>query len=370
MKKLLTLLFVFLFFVGCALSPNPYRLSNESVEKLLALLQDTGENKIRAFTGKTGGTSGKLDSVSVSVLSNNDLAFVFDVSASSMYYYKFNSTATDAESDPDYIRPDDYSTAGVWYLLSGFYIGRSATPSWNFRDSGCSDYDDNVRIYVDCTDIGSGTEDCDFTIAVQVDGTLTDAIIVDADGTISFPNHSVDASGGNLEIPNNTSDMTIGTQGQIGFEVTDDQIVLHGGSVGEAQGEVAMSVLEHIVLVFDPGWAYDQESTYRTLGIMYVGDDFPEGFTLTEWKVNYQGGDPTTELDADIICDTTPDFNPAAGATVMDVIDTTAGASSADSGFDSATCANGSRMYVRFGADPTDDNVLVTLEIWGYAEAD
>jgi hypothetical protein len=91
---------------------------------------------------------------------------------------------------------------------------------------------------------------------------------------------------------------------------------------------------------------------------------------MTEWKVAYVGGDPTTELDADIMCDTTPDYNPAANATVMDVIDTTAGASTADTGFDSATCANGSTMYVRFGADPTDANVVVTLDIWGYAEED
>jgi hypothetical protein len=101
-----------------------------------------------------------------------------------------------------------------------------------------------------------------------------------------------------------------------------------------------------------------------------MGDDFPEGFTMTEWKVNYVGGDPTTELDADIMCDTTPDFNPAANATVMDVIDTTAGASDADTGFDSATCANGSQMYIRFGADPTDANVVLAVNIWGYAEED
>jgi len=129
---------------------------------------------------------------------------------------------------------------------------------------------------------------------------------------------------------------------------------------------VYQSVLAHIVIVMDPAWAYDQESTYRTIPVLTVDDDFPNGFVLHKWEVDYVGGDPTTELDADIMCDTTADYNPAANATVMDVIDTTAGASSASSGFDSGTCANGSKMYVRFGADPTDDNVLIVIEIWGY----
>ena len=101
-----------------------------------------------------------------------------------------------------------------------------------------------------------------------------------------------------------------------------------------------------------------------------VGDDAKNGITLVEWKVNYVGGDPTTELDMDLICDSTPDYNTAAGATVMDVLDTTAGASSADSGFDSATCANGCNMYFHFGGDPTDDNVMITVDLWFYREAD
>ncbi len=189
MKKIFILLLVVLF-AGCALAPvkhepqtSEYQVSPDALEELLKLLEETGANKIRAFTGKTGGTSGMLDSISVSSLANNDLAIVFDVST--MYYYKFNSSATDAENDPDYIRPDDYSSSGVWYLLSGFTFARSATPQWNFRDSGCTDYDDNVRIYANCTDVDSTEEDCDITIAVQIAGTLTDVLTIDADGLIT-----------------------------------------------------------------------------------------------------------------------------------------------------------------------------------------
>ena len=173
-----------------------------------------------------------------------------------------------------------------------------------------------------------------------------------------------------FEIWNSTTDMALAVQGQMGLQITDDQLVFHGGSVGELQGEVAKFLGEKVSLIFDPAWAYDQESTYRVLPLGPLEDDAPEGITIFEWNVNYVGGDPTTELDADLMCDTTPDYNPAAGATVMDVLDTTAGASNADSGFDSATCANGSNMYVRFGADPTDANVLVEFTLWYYAEED
>lgn len=123
---------------------------------------------------------------------------------------------------------------------------------------------------------------------------------------------------------------------------------------------------EHIAVTFDPSWAYDQESTYRSLHLFDVGDDMKEGIRLHSWMANYIGGDPLTELDADLICDTTPDWNTAAGATVMDVLDTTAGASSATSGFDSATCAYGSKVYIHFGSDPTDANVMIALDIRFY----
>jgi hypothetical protein len=167
-----------------------------------------------------------------------------------------------------------------------------------------------------------------------------------------------------------SGDQTLSTAGQHGLKADEDMITIHGGASGEVQGEAGVSILYHTVVNFDPSWAYDQESTYRVFPLFYLGDDFPHGITITEWKVSYVAGDPTTELDADIMCDTTPDFNPADNATVMDVIDTTTGASTADTGFDSATCANGSQVYIRFGADPTDANVMVSLNLWFYTEED
>jgi hypothetical protein len=169
---------------------------------------------------------------------------------------------------------------------------------------------------------------------------------------------------------NGAADVALGAAGEIHLNTTDEQISVHSAADGEISGEASISLLRHWSAAVDPSGWYDQEATYRTIPIMFVGDDAPDGITITEWKAAYVGGNPTTELDADIICDTTPDFNPAAGATVMDVIDTTAGASTADTGFDSATCANGAQMYVRYGADPTDASVVVAIDIWFKNEED
>ena len=90
-----------------------------------------------------------------------------------------------------------------------------------------------------------------------------------------------------------------------------------------------------------------------------------------EWKIENINGDyATTQLDVDLICDTGNDWNDDAGTTVMDVLDTTSGTATADTGFDSATCANGSTVYLRFGADPVDDNEPTRFELQYYLSED
>ena len=65
--------------------------------------------------GLTGGTQRDLDYVSVSDLNNGDRAIV--LTGTIKYHFKYDSTATDSETvstHPFKVRPDDYSTAGVW----------------------------------------------------------------------------------------------------------------------------------------------------------------------------------------------------------------------------------------------------------------
>lgn len=193
----------------------------------------------------------------------------------------------------------------------------TSTPTQEFYDSDTVDGDLNAKVVVDCTNIYSGTEDCNFVWSAQKAGTMTE----------------------NMRY-----------QPASGLKVSGGQITGAG-------------YIRHVSKSFDPAAWYDQESTYRVVPLFRVAGDSPSGITLTSWYVNYVGGNPATELDADIMCDTTPDFNPAAGATVMDVIDTTTGSSSATGSFDSANCANGSQVYIRFGADPTDANVVVAFDM-------
>lgn len=112
--------------------------------------------------------------------------------------------------------------------------------------------------------------------------------------------------------------------------------------------------VETISIDFDPTWAYNQDTTNRVIPLIPLGGTTePNGITLVYWRVRCNK-DLTTELDFDLICDTTPDFASGTNATVMDVLDTTAGASTASSGFDSATCATGAEVYIHFGAASTD----------------
>lgn len=202
-----------------------------------------------------------------------------------------------------------------------------------------------------------------------IDGTVDYWVVYDGANYVALRDDSGNRFHGSLELPNTSSgDQTL-TAAQIGLKTDEDLIAVHGGAAGEVQDEAGISLIQKVVAPFDPENRYDN-TTNHVVTLMRVGDSFPHGITITEWSAEYLNGDPTTELDADLMCDTTPDWNPAAGATVMDVIDTTAGASSADSGFDSATCANGSRLYIRFGADPVDSGETIHFEVDFYANED
>jgi hypothetical protein len=73
-------------------------------------------NKMFGAILGTGGSSGALDSIRISVLTDGDMAIVGD-SSEEAHIYRFESSSTASESDPQAIRPDDYSTSGVWILM-------------------------------------------------------------------------------------------------------------------------------------------------------------------------------------------------------------------------------------------------------------
>lgn len=151
-------------------------------------------------TAINGGGTGALDKIDGAGLANGDVAFVAlendGTYGNALLVYVLDADSAAAESSPSVISPDTNPGNKRWELTGGVYtssnVGRSATPQINFGDSDCTDPDDNVRFYMNCTDTGSGTEDCDITIATQIAGTLTNVMIVNADGTITFPNLNID----------------------------------------------------------------------------------------------------------------------------------------------------------------------------------
>ena len=74
-----------------------------------------------AAIGLTGGTSGDLDNISVSVLNDDDRAIVN--TGSDVYHYIYNTTSGQAESSPDVIVPDDATGDEAWELVSSGFSG-------------------------------------------------------------------------------------------------------------------------------------------------------------------------------------------------------------------------------------------------------
>lgn len=265
------------------------------------------------------------------------------------YGWGDHSTQNYFDKDTDTLDPDDITGDTVdddlidQAVIAGF--GASATPKLTLDDSdgadgfislNAADADDSVM------DIGVDDSTGDDVSYVQFDGVNEQAELKKK--TVFESSLYLNA----VRVDNGSNYI--------------DGAAIEDAGIAAAKLSSELTI-ETISYPFDPSYWYDQESNYHVIPLFKVEDRFPTTMTLDSWSVSYVGGDPTTELDADLVCDSTPDYNPAAGATVMDVIDTTAGSSSASSGFDSGTCANGNIVYIRLGSDPTDANVIVHFQM-------
>ena len=98
-------------------------------------------------------------------------------------------------------------------------LARQANPEFSFGDSDTTDTDKNATIDADCTDTGSGTEDCDLIISVQKAGTLTEVMKFDADGNTTTSNNKFSPSA--LIVPNGAAPASTCTVGEL-FIDTDE----------------------------------------------------------------------------------------------------------------------------------------------------
>ena len=139
---------------------------------------------------RTGGATGALDAIPIADLTNGDIAVVLD-SSYGLYVYRFNSTATDAEFDPDYVRPDDYSSAGVWYLTSSITNMKADDPYVSLREKdgtswylGIDDTGNSIELRTNATVGNSVMLEVDESGNVSTTGEITGGVktVVDADG--------------------------------------------------------------------------------------------------------------------------------------------------------------------------------------------
>ena len=165
-----------------------------------------------------------------------------------------------------------------------------------------------------------------------------------------------DFSGGSVTLPNSASDAAL-SAGQIALNTTDKQLSVHNGTK-----EVAIPLIHTKSWSFDPDAVCD--GAVDRLFLMTVASTWaPEGITITGWRVSFEA-DPTTEADLDLkFADA---FIGVANATVMDVLDTTAGVSSETSAANingGAAVAVGKVLYLEFGTAYTETTHQIIFEM-------
>jgi hypothetical protein len=80
----------------------------------------------------------------------------------------------------------------AWVSMSTIGSGGSSLtieasgPALHYKDTDAADGDNNASAAVSCTDTGSGTEDCDYSVGVQVAGTQVNKLVIDADDELNL----------------------------------------------------------------------------------------------------------------------------------------------------------------------------------------
>jgi len=182
-------------------------------------------------------------------------------------------------------------------------------------------------------------------------------------GTYDFGSASVV-----LEIPNGTADVALANCGEMYLNETDEQICFHSGANGEISGEAALSLIYHISAVFDPDAICDGD--VDRVFLFTLGDDFPEGIIIDEWKFSFEA-DPTTDADIDLKWASA--FIGVADADVIDVLDTSDGVSSEDTDANinsGDAIAAGKVIYLEFGTAYTETGHQCIFDMWFHIEED
>lgn len=166
-----------------------------------------------------------------------------------------------------------------------------------------------------------------------------------------------------LILPHPAGSASLATAGQVSYNTTNKLLAIHNGTK-----EVGLSTIYHQAWSFDPKAVCD--GAVDRLFLMSLGVSEPFGIHVIAWKVSFEA-DPTTEADLDL--KRADAFIGVANAAVMDVLDTTAGASAeatASNINSDAVVATGKVLYLEFGTAYTEANHQVIFEMWWEVEED
>jgi len=154
------------------------------------LFMSTSHAAATKMYGRDALTGGTKSVDNITGMSAGDLCIA--IVSSTLYFYEF--TGSDLGAEGDYITgvdpicpdsPGDCST-GSWQLVTDFALGASSNPTLTYRDLETDSGISAATVDVQCSDAGTGTEDCDYVVKVMIGGSLTSVMTIDADGNITF----------------------------------------------------------------------------------------------------------------------------------------------------------------------------------------
>ncbi len=244
------------------------------------------------------------------------------------------------------IRPsgdaDDYITTKTVADIS--YIGRD-------------DDDDLIKLEANAVTIAGAL------VATSYGG-ITEANLVDKSATEAITGSWDYGGASELEIPNTAGDVAVGTAGDIAVDTTQKQLAVGDGSV-----EYVIP-LRHLIQGQLGTGDFDADPDVFVLSL--DADTYPDGIVITEWAVDCNEADPTTELDANLYFanDRGTGAFPHVSADLVDVIDTTTGNSAevdmSNSDLGSGVIPTGKELYILIDADLVSDTTLFRTKVHFY----
>ncbi len=218
--------------------------------EVLAWLNTVYPSKLTALTG---GAAGALDSLAVATLADGDIQIVRTISGTTVtvYIYVFDADGTSAESSPTVIRPDDYSTGGVWRLAfagnqnllntadpafstlnltgAGLTVGTGSTTDGKLQIKNATNNNNVFTVQPGAT--GAALS---WTLPIAAPGGTNYLLNADADGTMGYTDPA--SLGGHDAVTlaaSATSILGLSTQ-EVSFDTQTANYVLAGPTTGAA----------------------------------------------------------------------------------------------------------------------------------------